>query len=249
MRHSIAAAAVAGSVLAGAGFGLAYLGPSAATAQTPSSSSSSSSDQATPPAVEQHPWLAVAAQTIGISEDDLIAAVQSGQTIAQVAQAHGVDPQAVIDAMVADAESHLSENVADFVNNTPQDLSRHRHPGQPPGPSLDVAASAIGVTVDDLRTALQSGQTIAEVAQAHGVDPQTVVDALVADAQQHLDQAVAAGRLSQERADDIASHLSDQMTKLVNNLPPAGPDGSGFGPGFGGPGFGGPGDLGSGSSS
>ena len=38
--------------------------------------------------------------TIGISEDDLRAALQDGQTLAEVATANGVEPQAVIDALV-----------------------------------------------------------------------------------------------------------------------------------------------------
>ena len=44
--------------------------------------------------------LAVAARTIGVSEAALASAMKSGQTIAQVAQARGVRPAAVIDAVV-----------------------------------------------------------------------------------------------------------------------------------------------------
>lgn len=46
--------------------------------------------------------LGVAAQAIGVSETDLTAAMKQGQSVAQVAQAHGVAPQTVIDALVAD---------------------------------------------------------------------------------------------------------------------------------------------------
>lgn len=62
-----------------------------------------------------------------------------------------------------------------------------RHGGRL-GKALDTAATAIGVTVDELKTALQSGQSIADVATANGVDPQAVIDALVADATADLTQ-------------------------------------------------------------
>jgi len=56
--------------------------------------------------------------------------------------------------------------------------------------SLATAASVIGVTADELKTALQSGQSIADVATANGVDPQAVIDALVAEATANLTQRI-----------------------------------------------------------
>lgn len=56
--------------------------------------------------------------------------------------------------------------------------------------SLATAASVIGVTADELKTAVQSGQSIADVATANGVDPQSVIDALVAEATANLTQRI-----------------------------------------------------------
>ena len=47
--------------------------------------------------------------------------------------------------------------------------------------SGEVIAEAIGIDVETLREELRTGATVAEVAEANGVDPQAVVDALVAD--------------------------------------------------------------------
>lgn len=63
---------------------------------------------------------------------------------------------------------------------------------------LETAAKTIGITAEELRTELRAGKSIASVAREHSVDPQTVVDALVAEAQ---------------------SHLEERMTKLVNRTP------------------------------
>jgi hypothetical protein len=45
----------------------------------------------------------------------------------------------------------------------------------------EVVAEAIGIDVADLREQLAEGATIAEIAEANGVDPQEVIDALVAE--------------------------------------------------------------------
>jgi hypothetical protein len=90
------------------------------------------------------------------------------------------------------------------------------------GPGLDAAAEAIGIDVDDLATALQDGQTIGEVAEAHGVASDDVVAAMVADAEAHLDQAVADGRLRDTEADEIRGDLPARIAELVETGPPAG---------------------------
>ncbi len=44
-----------------------------------------------------------------------------------------------------------------------------------------VIADTLGIDVETLREELRTGATVAEVAEANGVDPQVVIDALVAD--------------------------------------------------------------------
>ncbi len=78
------------------------------------------------------------------------------------------------------------------------------------------AAGVIGIAPKDLAAALKDGQSVAEVATAHNVNPQTVIDKLVADAGARLDKAVADGKLTQEKADKAKAALPDRVTKLVN---------------------------------
>jgi hypothetical protein len=99
------------------------------------------------------------------------------------------------------------------------------------GPGLAVAAKALGIDASELRTDLQSGKTIAQVAKAKGVDVQTVIDAIVQDMQSHLADAVSNGRLSQAQADQMKAHATERATALVNGQRPAGPP-----PGMGAPG-------------
>jgi hypothetical protein len=96
----------------------------------------------------------------------------------------------------------------------------------PRGAGLDAAAEAIGITSEELRTAVRDGSTIAEVAEANDVDVQTVIDKLVADAETRLDEAVANGRLTEDQAAEIKANLPDRVTAMVNGEGPfGGPDG------------------------
>lgn len=70
-----------------------------------------------------------------------------------------------------------------------------------PGDRLETVAEAIGISVEDLRAALADGSSIADIATANGVDPDDVVEALVAEATARLEEIEAA--------------LPERMTDLV----------------------------------
>jgi hypothetical protein len=78
------------------------------------------------------------------------------------------------------------------------------------------AADTIGIPAKDLLAALKDGQSIAEVATAHGVDPQAVIDDLIADATTRIDQAVTDGKITAERAATMKTKLPDRVTTIVN---------------------------------
>lgn len=97
------------------------------------------------------------------------------------------------------------------------------------GVGMETAAEALGVTTDELRTALQDGQTLAEVAAAEGVEVQSVIDALVLAAGTHLSEHVADGDLTQEEADARLAEITTRITDMVNNGAPFGGRGDGMG--------------------
>jgi hypothetical protein len=63
-----------------------------------------------------------------------------------------------------------------------------RHHREARGHFVDVAADAIGITADELRTELKAGKSIAAVAQSRGVEPAKVIDSLVAAAESRLEE-------------------------------------------------------------
>ncbi len=96
-------------------------------------------------------------------------------------------------------------------------------PGFGHGPELDAAAAAIGISTDDLRTALQSGQSLAQIAGAHGKTAQDVVDALVAAEKSELADRVKSGDITQAEADQKVAAITEDITAMVNGqMPPRG---------------------------
>lgn len=64
-----------------------------------------------------------------------------------------------------------------------------------------VAAEVLGVTRDELRTAAREGRTLADLAREKDVSQDVLVDALATAENRRLAQAVRAGRLTQQQAD------------------------------------------------
>lgn len=89
--------------------------------------------------------------------------------------------------------------------------------GEHRGRGLEAAAGALGMSADELRSALREGQTVAEVAEAQGVEVQAVIDAMVAEVAEHLAEKVESGDRTQEEADEILERATARITDLVSN--------------------------------
>jgi hypothetical protein len=81
---------------------------------------------------------------------------------------------------------------------------------------LDEAATYLDLTPEQLRTELQSGKTLAQVAQDKGKTVDGLVTALTDAATKKLEAAVTDGHLSRARADEIESSLKQAITDIVN---------------------------------
>jgi hypothetical protein len=205
--------------------------------------------------------LDAAASYLGISQDQLRSDLESGKTLAQIANSTpGKSADGLIQALVAagkqkldaavkagdltqtqetDILSHLQQAITDIVNGTrPAGPS----PGQgfgfqigigPLGAGLDAVTSYLGITTDQLRSDLESGKTLAQIANSTpGKSADGLIQALVAAGKQKLDAAVKAGKLTQAQETTILSGLKQMVTDLVNGTRPSLP-GSSFGFGFG----------------
>ncbi len=82
---------------------------------------------------------------------------------------------------------------------------------------FDTAASTIGITTDQLKTELQGGKSVAQVAQAHNVDVAKVKTAVLANVKTQLDQAVKDSKLTQAQADQANTMLTSRIDQILNS--------------------------------
>jgi len=88
------------------------------------------------------------------------------------------------------------------------------------GEKLSGAATYLGLSETQLRTKLEAGQSLADLAKAQGKSVDGLMQALVASAQTKLDQLVKGGELTQAQADDMLARLKAHVNDLVNGTFP-----------------------------
>ena len=208
-RSFVITAAVVVGLALGIVFGPSLRGPSAsAQAQPPTQTPAAS-----PGDTLRNLFLDRLAAALNIQRSALDSAITSaGTSTADAAVQQGTLTQAQADALKARIQAG--------------DLGAlwHGHGGRLGGPHLpgvkqamlDAAARTLNITTDELTTQLRSGQTLAQLAQAHGTTEQAVTDAALAAARTQLDQAVANGTLTQAQADAIYADLQQKGSQLLN---------------------------------
>jgi hypothetical protein len=179
-----------------------------------------------------HGWLATAATYIGVTEDALRTELGTGKSLAEVAVAHGKTRDGLIAALTQAATTEIT-TLVDKQNPLPS--------GGPGGPGrgfriegapLAAAATYLGTTEADLRTKLQGGQTLAQIAAATaGKSRDGLIAALVSDENAKIDAAQTAGRITADQATQMKANTQTRVTALVDGAAPNGGPGFGFGPG------------------
>jgi hypothetical protein len=87
----------------------------------------------------------------------------------------------------------------------------HPHPA-----GLESAATYLGMTQAQLREALSSGKTLAQVAKDKNKSVDGLVQAMTDAATKKIDAAQAAGKITKDQATEMKAHLNDAVTDLVN---------------------------------
>jgi hypothetical protein len=185
-------------VVAGAVAGLAVAGGGAALAATQLSS----------PKEESQAVLNDAAKQLGIQPSALSDALKKAlENRVDAAVAAGQLTKAQGDALKTRIESGELPLFFGYGHHE----GRYAH-----GDELEAAASYLGLTEDQVRSELEGGKTLAQVATGHGKSVDGLVQALVDAETKELDAAVAAGRITKEQEQSILANLKQRVTDLVN---------------------------------
>lgn len=187
--------------------------------------------------------ISIAADTIGISATEVRTGLENGQSLTDIAAANGSGGDAIVQAAVDAAQQRLdqavqngrlSQNEADRMldrlTETVTRLVDDPELGQRAGERREQAretalimglvratADLSNLAIPEVLDAVRAGQSLAAIATANGSTADAVVQQLVDRQQPRLDRAVAAGRLTQEEADELLAAGIDRATELVND--------------------------------
>jgi len=173
--------------------------------------------------------MAAAATYIGISAADLRTQLAAGKSLADIAVANGKTRDGLIAALMAAEQTSIST----FVDQKGMAFPGGPGRGGPgfgfgaQGDPLASAATFLGTTTADLRTKMESGQTLAQIAVAAGKTRDALIAALVNDAKTKIEAAKTAGTITADQATQLEANLTDMITRLVDSTRPIGPLGPG----------------------
>ena len=177
-----------------------------------------------------------AATYIGVTVDQLRQELKGGKSLAGVAVAHGKTQAGLEAAIVADAKTHLDAAVASgkltadreaqilakLQANVSKLVSGHRPPaGKQKGKqairaAVKTAATYVGLSVEQIRTQLQAGKSLAEIATAQGKSVDGLKAAIVTDAKAAIAKLVSSGKITAERGQQYLEQIQKNIDKIVN---------------------------------
>jgi DNA-binding phage protein len=185
-----------------------------------------------------------------ITDEQLHKQLESGKSLAQIAEDAGKTVQGLKDAILAAAKAKLDKEVAkggkfgatqeaaaltafqsqldEIVNKTHKPHApKAPHPPHPPGPPHlhvgKITLDYLGLTHKQLHEKLEAGKSLAQVAGDQGKTVDGLKKALLDDAKAKLDKDVTKGKLNSTQESAALDALSSQLNDFVNKVHPAKP--------------------------
>ena len=179
----------------------------------------------------------------GMDAQSVLQAVRDGSTLAEVIVANGGSIDNVIASAVTTVTERVNEGVANdritqeqadnILENIEQtlmdilngDFERPLRDGQNDRPRdrrpvlgvLRQIAEETGLSVQDIIPLLRDGATPAEILINNGVDVNIFIDDIIIGVKERLTDAVQAGRLTQEQADERLDTMRTTLTERLNS--------------------------------
>jgi uncharacterized protein (DUF433 family) len=178
------------------------------------------------------------AEATGLTAQEIMQQVADGATLADIITANGGDVDAVIAAAVATATEQINEQVA-AGNMTQEDADeliasletvftqivngeipmRERARTRIALHVLELAAEQTGLTVDEIIAQMRAGSSLADILTASGVDVNTFIDDVMAQAEDRVAQAVANGTMTQAEGDAVLARLREALETNIYEVP------------------------------
>jgi len=130
-----------------------------------------------------------------------------------------VDDNTITAGQADDVTSHLIENGPERGNRGGP--GEHRR-GHRRGVS-EAVLELLGTDAESLREQIKDGSSLADIAAAAGVDVEQLTLVMLAEASEHLDEAVANGRIDETEAAEKLAQIQELITARINGEFPGRP--------------------------
>ncbi len=204
--------------------------------------------------------LEAVATYLGVSVDTLKADLKNGQTLAQIAVTQDKTEDGLINFIVSKRTDELKtalsdgkitqaqhDNMKDNLEARVKEMVERTDVGKPGfggrGKGLDFnaldtdIANFISVTIDDLRTARESGKSLATIATEHGKTEDALIQFVISKETANLDSLLKDGKITQVQYDNAVKDMATRVKEMVERTETGKPGfangmGKGFGRGF-----------------
>jgi hypothetical protein len=182
------------------------------------------------------------AEVQGMTPKELGEQLEAGRTLAEIAEANGSTGGQLVSQVADHIAAHLAvqvtagkldqERADEVVDRTEQTLTelidvehpfgtileKHRHRAVR-WAGLRAAGEVFGLSVDEVRTQLEEGNTLAQIADAQGVDEDVLIEAILAPVAQRIEQAVERGQLTDQEAAEALDRATGRVSEAIHKMP------------------------------
>jgi uncharacterized membrane protein len=155
------------------------------------------------------------AEKLGITEDQLNTAVKDSQTDI-------INEKLAAGEITQEQADRAKERIAEGKFRFPGRGGRHHGGGhwcRIGAKFVDSTATILQVEPSVVADGLQQGKSLAEIAAEHGMSAEDYKAALSAAYKSELDERVASGDITQERADHKLAEFNEYLDRIINHKP------------------------------
>jgi len=172
----------------------------------------------------------VIADALGITVEELETAHEAGTKLPELAESLGVEMEVVEAAIESARAEAIAQAVADgTITQEQADTMAERAELRnivrdifDRDEMAAITADVLGMTVEELEAAREEGTHLPELAEEAGVEMSVLTDAMEQAKADALQGAVDSGLITQEQADEIASHEGRGRGQRNGNCAPGG---------------------------
>ena len=183
-------------------------------------------------------------EDLGLEREVVKAGAEAGQSLNELAEANGISSQAVIEAVTnafterlnnavsegkisgekaLEMAAELQEKAEEFVNS-PIGEGKDDKERSPRDKKHKKGFHMLGEIFEDLglerevvKAGAEAGQSLNELAEANGISSQAVIEAVTNAFTERLNNAVSEGKISGEKALEMAAELQEKAEEFVNS--------------------------------